>query len=375
MRISRCRLHQLELPFRMRLTHASASRTACDSLIVELEAGGHRGYGEAVLREYVGGLPPGPSLLEAGRAALVPMIRQLLDASWEEARAWIETAPVSPAERPLLGAVEAALMDIHCRDRGVDVFALIGEPPRSQVRYGAVLPIAPAEVIRPLLDLVAGWRLSSLRMKLGEDLGYNDMILALARGIVGAEATLRADVNSAWGASTIRSHLVICHAHGVRFVEDPAPERDVRESGVDSRFVFVADEAFVTEADLDRIAAERLYGMLNIRLSKNGGVLRALALARRAAALGLAHCLGSHLGETGILSSLGRTAAALMDDPAFVDGSYDSQVLSDNITTVNFDFGPGGWASVNRDQGVGYTVDSGKLLRYTASSAEVALRP
>ena len=62
-----------------------------------------------------------------------------------------------------------------------------------------------------------------------------------------------------------------------------------------------------------------------------------------------------------------------MSDPAEVDGSYDSQLLSDNITTVNFDFGAGGLAPVTRGQGVGYTIDQAKLLRYSTAWVDINL--
>jgi L-alanine-DL-glutamate epimerase-like enolase superfamily enzyme len=375
MRISRCRLHQLDLPFSAPFTHASASRSASDSLVVELEAGGRRGYGEAVLREYVGGLPPGSSLLEAGAGVLAPLVRRVRDATWEEARAAIETGPAAAEGRPLLGALEAALLDLHCGDRGIDVFALIGrEPRRAQIRYGAVLPMMPAEAARRILGRIRAQGVTSVRIKLGKDPDYNRMILSLAREKLGREASLRADVNMAWSLATMARHLELCFEHGVRLIEDPAPEPEMRAASRDPRFVFVADETFVTDEDFERIASEQVYGMLNIRLSKNGGVLRSLALARRAAERGLAYSLGCHVGETGILSSLGRTAAALMEAPVDVDGSYDSQLLADNITTVNFDIGAGGEAPVIRDL-VGYTVDRAKLSRYAARSTEVELSP
>lgn len=374
MGVSRCLMHQLDLPFRTRFTHASASRAASDSLVLEIEVDGQRGYGEAVLREYVGGVPSGSSLLDAGAAALAPMIRPLRRCPWEEARAAIETAAVASESRPLLCALETALMDACCRQRGVDVYTLVGrEPARTQVRYGAVIPMVAAATARTLLAMAGAGRVPSVRIKLGKDLAYNEMVLSAANEAVGPETTIRADVNMAWDASIIGQHLDLCASHGVRIIEDPAPERQMQAFGPDPRFVFVADESFATEADLQRICRQGLYGMLNIRLSKNGGLLRSLALAAQAARGGLRCCLGCHVGETGILSSLGRTAAALMDNPEYVDGSYDSLLLADNITTANFDFGPGGVAAVRRGEGIGYSVDPEKLRRYTARTVEVDL--
>ena len=103
--------------------------------------------------------------------------------------------------------------------------------------------------------------------------------------------------------------------------------------------------------------------MINIRLSKNGGLLRSLELEERAISHGIDCQLGCHVGETGILSAAGRVAASLMREPVYVDGSYDEYLLSDNITTKNLTFGHGGRADVVRDEGLGFTIGDEALER------------
>jgi L-Ala-D/L-Glu epimerase len=372
--IAQCRVHQLDLPFRLRMTHASASRASSDSIIVEVEFESIRGYGEAVLRDYVGGLPPGASPVEAAAAALAPMVRAVRGAGWDEARCVLARWQAPAQLRPLLGALEAALMDAACASRGVDVFGLLGmEPVRDTVRYSAVLPIVSLQVAGSFLGLIASWGVPSVRIKLGRELEYNESILALARRSLNPSTVLRVDVNQGWDAASLAAHLEVCRRHGVRFVEDPAPDSVLQDRGGAADFVFVADETLVTETDLEKIAAGGIYGAVNIRLSKNGGLPRSLEMARRAAGAGLRVCLGCHVGETGILSSIGRTAAALVEAPEFVDGSYDSVLLSDNITRENCDFGDGGLAPVVRGNGVGYSVDPEKLRRYATRAIDVTL--
>ena len=47
------RLYKLAIPFNLTFSHSEARRSVCDSRIVELGAGSHRGYGEIILRSYV----------------------------------------------------------------------------------------------------------------------------------------------------------------------------------------------------------------------------------------------------------------------------------------------------------------------------------
>jgi muconate cycloisomerase len=103
--------------------------------------------------------------------------------------------------------------------------------------------------------------------------------------------------------------------------------------------------------------------MLNLRLSKNGGLSRVLSLGRDATANGLSYQLGCMVGETGVLSALGRVAAAMLPAAVYVEGSYDDFLLSENVTTRSFGFGPGGNAPVIRGQGVGFEVDGEKLVQ------------
>ena len=127
----------------------------------------------------------------------------------------------------------------------------------------------------------------------------------------------------------------------------------------------MADESVLSHNDLEQIAGSGTYSMINIRLSKNGGLLRSLSLDKTAAANNITTQLGCHVGETGILSATGRVAASFMAKPVYVDGSYDEYLLSDNVTEQNLSFRRGGLADIIRGEGVGFTVDETALGRLT----------
>ena len=70
------------------------------------------------------------------------------------------------------------------------------------------------------------------------------------------------------------------------------------------------DESLCGYPDAVRAVERRTADLLNVRLSKCGGIvpsLRIMALARRS---GLGVQLGCHPGETGLLSAAGRHVAA-----------------------------------------------------------------
>jgi len=86
--------------------------------------------------------------------------------------------------------------------------------------------------------------------------------------------------------------------------------------------------------------------------------------------LGLRYMAGCHVGETGILSAAGRTAASVMKNPEYSDGSYDSHLLTGNITRQDLSFGQGGEAKIIRNCGLGFEIDEEKIEGYTSERIE-----
>lgn len=228
-------------------------------------------------------------------------------------------------------------------------------------------PPAAEKMLRAYLQ--AG--ITNLRIKLARDTEYNRRILEKGRGLLGNEYDLRVDANAAWSVDETISHLPLLREFGISLIEEPLGRdwegmRRIGAAPESGDFCFVADESAVSFQDVAQISQDGSFGMINIRLSKHGGLLRSLHMARLAKEAGLSYQLGCHVGETGILSGLGRVAASLMERPVYVDGSYDRHLLADNIITEDYTFGYGGVASIRRNQAAGYIVDTSKLERLTS---------
>jgi muconate cycloisomerase len=99
-------------------------------------------------------------------------------------------------------------------------------------------------------------------------------------------------------------------------------------------------------------------------LSKNGGIGRTLELARIAIRAGLKLQLGCQVGETAILSAAGRHVAAYLEDLVFVEGSYGSLLLTEDVSENNITFGQGGKAPALQGPGLGVKVSEDRLRKY-----------
>lgn len=373
MRIDRAELYALHIPFRLDFVHSQAKRLASDSFVFAVSAGSAKGYGEGVVRDYVSGSMEDGGGLESAANTAGRMLQPLLSTDLNIASVHEWSASIDPpnSELPILCAVETALLDLLCAIEGTDIYSLLKtEPVHQTLTYGGTVPILHPKAAEAIIQLYKGYEISNLRLKLGNDLDQNRSIVGMARAILGDGFDLRVDANGAWGVNEAFENLAMLSDFGISLVEEPfgRDEKKIKELIDDGRsdgFTFVADESVLSHNDLEQIAGSGTYSMINIRLSKNGGLLRSLSLDKTAAANNITTQLGCHVGETGILSATGRVAASFMAKPVYVDGSYDEYLLSDNVTEQNLSFRRGGLADIIRGEGVGFTVDETALGRLT----------
>ncbi len=371
--ITNATMCRIGIPFLLDFAHAKASRSSADSLILRLSGPDGEGFGEAILRDYVSGrLGTGADILEAAARAAERILRPLTGRAldWDGIESYLLGIALPPEELPILCAVESALISLFCLATGRDIYQLLGrEPLRRVVSYGAVLPMTNDSDSDRMLKLIIGLGIPYLRIKVGSDLEYSRRTLTRVRSMLGDDFDVRVDVNADWSLEDAVVQLPLLQEYGISRVEEPFGKGSPFHAELISRpesdgITFIADESVLSREDVDSIAQEGIFTMLNLRLSKNGGLLRVLELAGESARLGLRYQIGCHVGETGILSAMGRAAACLLPDPIYSDGSYDRFLLSGNITAEDITFGPKGMAPVLRGNGIGITVDPGKLSRF-----------
>jgi muconate cycloisomerase len=377
MKIESCELFFLKIPLRFGFSHgAKADRKYSDSIIVKLHSADMDGYGEAVVRDYVSGS------LEAGvdyRQHATRVVSRLVAPiegrflSWSEMNHSLDDLACDSRELPFLCAVQTALLDLACKWNGRDIYSLLGQTPRREIiQYGGVLPFFPMKEAEKYLRFCRELGLPNIKVKLNGDPDFSSSILGLTRDVLGESFEIRVDANSSWAVDDGRKLFDVCRRFGVTVVEQPFEDSTpgaselMREAQADG-FMIMADERVLLSQDLQLLAEAGTYSAVNLRLSKNGGLSRVLTLAEEVTKTGLSYQLGCMVGETGILSALGRAAAALLPASLFAEGSYDDIILTENITTRSMGFGPGGAAPIIREQGVGYAVSTEKLARLSVA--------
>jgi L-Ala-D/L-Glu epimerase len=192
----------------------------------------------------------------------------------------------------------------------------------------------------------------------------------IVRETMGPDVSIRIDANAAWNFDQAVSTIRALKPFGVVSVEQPLQRSTLAETAMLRRLVSVplmADESLVTMRDAEKLIEAKAFDFFNIRISKCGGLARSQRLAKLAAQNGVGLQVGSQVGEIAILSAAGRHLAASVDTIEFVEGSYGTMLLAEDVTNDPVRFGYRGEAPVFRGLGSGITVLEDRLRKYATS--------
>ena len=89
---------------------------------------------------------------------------------------------------------------------------------------------------------------------------------------------------------------------------------------------------------------------------------------------GIGFQLGCQVGETAILSATGRHVAAHLNDAKFVEGSYGTLLLEEDIADESVEFGYAGNAPLLKGAGLGIRVREDLLQKYAEESIKAEMR-
>ena len=351
------RLHfsELRVPLKMTFRHASAARTHGESLWVEASRGDLRGYGEGCPRPYVTG---------ETRESVQRWLGQWGEAiaaecaSLDAVRAWLADHEAEVDESPSAWcAIEMALLDLFAREQGTNVEGLLGlAPPGGPHRYSAVLGNDERWKTRFLIDQYCILGLTDFKVKLGGDLDVDRQKIADIAELTAWHGVdswrVRVDANNLWARTPDEApgYLEALDAP-LLGIEEPVEPRDVgTHSAISVKLgvPVILDESLCTMADLQRYdgAAGSFIG--NLKVSRVGGVLRALRLVDALNERGWPLIVGAHVGETSVLTRAGMLVAAAGGELIAQEGAFGSRLVEREPVTPSLRWGRGGVLDLTR---------------------------
>ncbi len=351
------RVASCPFPFRGSFEHASAVRERAENVIVVAEGtNGQYGLGEGCPRSYVTGETVATALdaITRWRQAGVEEIADVatLTAWMERNRADIDTNPSAFA------AIEIALLDLFARQAGQPIEQFLGIAAQDmklkdmELRTSAVYSTGGSAkfLVQAALFNLNGMGTAKLKVS-----GNAERDRRRAR-LLSRFGPLRIDANNLW-ASADAAIAALKQLQGFAWaVEEPISSRNwqgLADVGAQTGMTIILDESVTRQEDLAALVSGATY-ILNARVSKQGGLLRTLAIIRAARERGMKIIVGAQVGETSILARAGIVAArAAAADLVAFEGAFGTRLLVRDAVTPSIGFGYRGRVRLDQCGGTG----------------------
>jgi muconate cycloisomerase len=171
------------------------------------------------------------------------------------------------------------------------------------------------------------------------------------------------DANCSWNADDAPGFVDDLSREGVVSVEQPLPAWDVAGTArLRGRGVLITlDESVRNVEDVERATFMDACDVVNVRISKCGGLFGALRMVRAAERNGLGVQLGAQVGESCILSAAGALLASGVSSFRWLEGSFGTHLLTEDLCIPSFCFGMRGELVPPEGPGLGIAVDPERM--------------
>lgn len=349
MRIESVGVRRFPVPFRLVFRHASASRSEAANVIVAARGpDGTTGYGEGCPRGYVTGesVESAAAFIEKHKPSLIRQVEDLAGL-----RAWIRAhGDEIDANPAAFCALEIAVLDLLSKIEQQPIEGLLGISRLSGTfGYSAVLGDASLPAYQRQTEQYWEMGFRDFKVKVSGDAEKDRRKLALLTCHGDPDLRIRLDANNLWrDASDAIGYLKSLEAH-VFAVEEPLQSGDLngfRQVARECAVKVILDESLVRTRQLKALDDPERW-IVNLRVSKMGGIIRSLELSREAIRRGIGIIVGAQVGETSILT---RAALALMNEhrQALVaaEGAFGTLLLDQDLTEPCLMFGASGTLNV-----------------------------
>ncbi|WP_455217850.1 enolase C-terminal domain-like protein, partial [Kaarinaea lacus] len=195
------------------------------------------------------------------------------------------------------------------------------------------------------VDQYAAMTFRDYKVKLsGDNEKDKEKLDYLVKSVPGAR--IRLDANNLWhSASQAITYLEYLEAE-LFAIEEPLQANDyegLREVANSVNCKIILDESFLREEQFALIQNDPSIWIINLRVSKMGGLLRSLSIANSARQLGVGLIIGAQVGETSLLTRAALCVANANRDILLAqEGAYGTILLEKDICQVPLMFGKGG---------------------------------
>lgn len=341
----------LRVKFKTTIRHAAATRNEGESIWVQAKRNGNEGYGEGCPRAYVAGddLESSVKWVEENFSTGKVNLETLA-----HLKKWIEDNSMVIDKYPSAWcAIEMALLDLFSREKGCNVERLLGlDGYELRGRYTAVLGDDKKWKYTTLADkyLIRGF--SDFKIKLNgnnleRDMEKISILEDLCTQHNANSLRIRLDANNLWKDRCDEAIAYIRALGGRVFaIEEPVGSRnvhDISRVSMATGLPIILDESLCTPEDLSFYKDVPGKFIANIKISRVGGLIRALRLIEKLRKLGWPIIIGCHVGETSLLTRAALIAASAAGESLIAhEGAFGDYLVEREPTDPMLRFGRNG---------------------------------
>ncbi|TFG64405.1 MAG: hypothetical protein E4H32_03070 [Nitrospirales bacterium] len=241
-------------------------------------------------------------------------------------------------------AVELALFDCWGQEQGQSIEALLNlEELTGQFHYSAVLGTENVATFEKQAKQFTALEFCDFKVKVTDNLETDRQNIEFLKHLPIKGLRIRLDANNLW--KTAAEVVTYLKSLGFHFfaIEEPLQVGDYEGCQQISQQLglpIILDESFLRIEQFKHLQADPQSWIINIRISKMGGILRSLAIAAEAKAMGLPIIIGAQVGETSILTRAALTLVNHYRDILLAqEGAFGTYLLERDITDTPLMFG------------------------------------
>lgn len=372
MKISQIKVFAVQIPFKLPINYNSKRNKQSESIVLSVYTEeGKVGYGEGTLRCYVNGDSIHENIkifVQAFQQNPVTELNNLKDIkNWCMLLYEIHRIPA------LVAALEIALLDLLGQYNNCSIDHFLSDEINKPPAYSAIIPFWKDEVLEQNLDLIRSMEFHDIKIKVGHK---NDKErVAMIRKALGDDVDIRIDANRAWKLHEGIKKIKYLEKFNLSSIEEPLLETHTSKLGELSKNIdtpILLDETVFSLGDAatyaGKIAPDKL--MLNLKVSKSGGLIQTSQLYQYAHSKGIKCQMGCSVGESAILSAAGRLFAQ-SHQLVHLEGSFAPFFMKGDLSVEPVTFGKKGIAPQLKNNGLGIEIDLEKLNKYGKCIAEL----
>ena len=237
--------------------------------------------------------------------------------------------------------IETALYDLAGKALEVPASTLLGGSQRNSIEAASEIAIVnPEEMVREARRLIElGFKV--IKVKAGRNVDDEVRGIKAIRDATGSDIELRVDPNGGWSRLDTLRALKVLSREEISYIEQPLPGWDLdglawlrKATGVP----VMVDESVWNPKDVIKVARAEAADIINIKITKAGGLKNSLAIYTTAEAVGIPCIVGTELESCVAVAAKLQLAASLENLPyacEFTELAFQRMAVKESLQLEN----------------------------------------